>query len=147
MRRVMMQNTKLLTAPCGLDCFNCELHESNVTDEMRKMFSAKFGIPPAEAQCRGCRGQKGERPGLPPCETYRCASGRGVEFCHECDEFPCSKLQPAADGADRYPHNMKLFNLCRIKAVGLDEWAKEAPGIRRRYFTGRFVIGLGPVVE
>ncbi len=42
---------------------------------------------------------------------------------------------------------MKLFNLCRIKAVGLDEWAKEAPGIRKRYFTGKFIIGLGPVVE
>lgn len=142
-----MQDTRLLNAPCGLDCFNCEVHENNVTDEMRKMLSAKLGMAPSEVQCRGCREQKGERLGLPPCETYRCASGRGVEFCFECGEFPCPKLQPASDGAEKYPHNIKLYNLCRIKAVGLEKWTKEAPDIRKRYFKGKFVIGLGPVGE
>jgi hypothetical protein len=42
---------------------------------------------------------------------------------------------------------MKLYNLLRIKAVGLEEWAKEAPDIRKRYYKGKFVIGLGPVLE
>lgn len=142
-----MKNVKLLTAPCGLDCFNCELQENNVTDEMRKMVAPMLGIPPAEVQCKGCREQRGERLGLPLCETYKCATGRDVEFCFECGDFPCPKLQPASEGADRYPHNMKLFNLCRIKSVGLEEWAKEARTIRERYFKGKFVIGLGPVLE
>lgn len=142
-----MQKLLLLTAPCGLDCFNCEVHENNVTDELREMLSANLGIPPAEVQCKGCREQKGERLGLPLCETYTCTKERGVDLCFECAEFPCTKLQPAKDGADRYPHNMKLFNLCRIKAVGLDSWANETPEIRRRYFTGTFVIGRGPVCE
>ena len=142
-----MQKIKLLTAPCGLDCFNCEVHEDNVTDEMRKMFSANTGLPPEEVQCKGCRAQKGERLGMPLCETYKCANEKEVEFCHECDEFPCQKLQPASDGAARFPHNMKLYNLCRMKAVGLDEWAKESPDIRKRYFKGKFVIGRGPIVE
>jgi hypothetical protein len=114
---------------------------------MQKMLSAKFGLPPAEVKCKGCRGQKGERLVFPLCETYKCASGRDIEFCFECREFPCSKLQPASEGAEKYPHNIKLFNLCRIKAAGLEEWAKEAPDIRKRYFKGKFVIGLGPVVE
>jgi hypothetical protein len=114
---------------------------------MRKILSEKFGLPPENVQCKGCREQKGKRLGLPLCETYKCASEKGVEFCFECGEFPCTKLQPASEGADRYPHNIKLYNLCRIKAVGLEEWAKETPDIRKRYFTGKFVIGLGPVVE
>jgi hypothetical protein len=147
MRRTKMINIKLLAAPCGLDCFNCEVHESNVTGEMRKMISANSGLPPEEVQCKGCREQKGVRLGLPLCETYKCANEKCVKFCHECDEFPCQKLQPAADGASRFPHNMKIYNLCRIKAVGLDEWAKEASDIRKRYFTGKFIIGLGPVVD
>jgi len=142
-----MENTRVLTAPCGLDCFNCELQENNITDEMRERVSPMLGIPLAEVQCRGCREQKGERLGLPLCETYRCATDRGIEFCFECDEFPCSKLQPAREGADRYPHNIKLFNLCRIKAAGIEQWAKEAVDIRKKYFLGKFVIGTGPVVE
>ncbi len=139
--------TRNLTSPCGLDCFNCEVHENNVTDEMRKMLSAKFGLPPEEVQCKGCREQKGARLVFPLCETYKCATDKGIEFCHECDDFPCQKLQPASDGANGYPHNMKLYNLCRMNAVGLDEWAKEASGIRKRYFTGKFVFGKGPVVD
>lgn len=142
-----MQTLHLLTAPCGLDCFNCEVHENNITAELREILSAKFGILPAEVQCKGCREQKGERLGLPLCETYQCASERGIDFCFACAEFPCLKLQPAKDGADRYPHNMKLYNLCRIKAVGIDEWAEETSEIRRRYFTGKFIIGKGPVVN
>ncbi len=114
---------------------------------MRNMFSAKFGLPPDEVQCKGCRAQKGKRLVFPLCETYRCAGEKGVEFCFECGEFPCRKLQPASDGADRYPHNMKLYNLLRIKAVGLEAWAREAPDIRKRYYKGKFVIGMGPVLE
>jgi hypothetical protein len=147
MRRSFMENTRALTAPCGLDCFNCELHKNNVTDEMREMVSPMLGIPPAEVQCDGCRTQKGERLGLPLCETYQCATEKGVEFCVECDEFPCSMLQPARDGADRYPHNLKMFNLCRIKAVGVDKWAEEAVDIRKKYFLGKFIVGTGPVRE
>jgi hypothetical protein len=130
-------NTRKLTAPCGLDCFNCELYFDNVTDMMRKVVSAKFNVTAEEAECRGCREQKGKKLGLPVCETYKCANERGAVFCHECDEFPCQKLQPAKDGADRFPHNMKLYNLCRMKAVGLEEWAKEASDIRKRYYFGK----------
>ena len=31
---------------------------------------------------------------------------------------PCALLAPTADGAGRYPHNMKVYNLCRIKKRG-----------------------------
>jgi hypothetical protein len=55
-------------------------------------------------------------------------------------------LAPALDGADKYPHNVKLFNLCRMKAVGVEAWAKsEASKVRKRYFRGKFVVGSGPV--
>jgi len=67
-------------------------------------------------------------------------------LCSDCPDFPCDRLAPALDGADRYPHNLKLFNLCRIRAVGLERWAcEEAAGIRRRYYEGAFIPGRGPV--
>ena len=71
-----------------------------------------------------------------------------VAFCCECPEFPCTKLQPLADQAARVPHNIKVFNLCRIKAVGVEQWARnEARPIRDKYFKGRFQIGAGPQMQ
>jgi hypothetical protein len=36
----------------------------------------------------------------------------------------------------------------RTKAVGVDQWAAaEAAEIRRRYFKGKFVVGVGPTLE
>jgi hypothetical protein len=32
---------------------------------------------------------------------------------------------PYADQATARPHNTKLFNLCLIKKIGLDQWAKD----------------------
>jgi hypothetical protein len=67
-----------------------------------------------------------------------------VAFCSECNEFPCVLLAPIADQAARFPHNMKLYNLCRIKKVGLERWIEEeAEQIRKKYFTGKFVVGKG----
>jgi len=73
---------------------------------------------------------------------------KGVEFCFECGDFPCGMLQPASDGAAKYPHNMKVFNLCRIRLVGVEKWAEEeALAIRKKYYTGKFIVGKGPVLE
>ena len=38
-----------------------------------------------------------------------CAKEQGVDFCYECKDFPCQKLQPLAEGAERYPHNLKFL--------------------------------------
>ena len=46
-------------------------------------------------------------------------------------------------GEATYPHNMKVYNLCRIKAVGIDKWIEESVQIRKKYFTGKFVVGKG----
>jgi hypothetical protein len=49
-----------------------------------------------------------------------------------------------ANKAEMYPHNMKLYNLCRIKKIGLERWIEEEAGeIRSKYFTGKFIVGKG----
>jgi len=53
-------NKALLTAPCGLDCFNCLGYEGNVTEEYKKRVSEHFGIPVEETPCKGCRDEKGK---------------------------------------------------------------------------------------
>ena len=137
-----------LTAPCGIDCFNCPVYEGLITDVMSQRLAAQLGIEPDTVPCRGCREQQGCRLSWTSCATLDCATERGVEFCYECAGFPCAMLQPVAAAAPPYPHNIKLYNLCRIKAVGVERWAEEeAAAIRRRYFEGKFVVGQGPVLE
>ncbi len=140
-----MKSKKDLTAPCGLDCFNCELFEDNLTNKLAEVIHKKFGVSKQEIPCKGCRQQDGKHFHLPPdgCATLDCVKNKGVEFCFECDDFPCPFLAPLADGSTVYPHNMKVYNLCRIKKVGLDQWVEEAERIRERYFKGKFVVGKG----
>ncbi len=137
------------TAPCGLDCFNCAAHEANITPEYRARVAELFGVTPEETSCKGgCRAVRGNclwTRGL--CATYACAEAKGVEFCFECDEFPCGRLAPSKESAVQdFPHNFKLFNLCRIRAVGIEKWIEnEADDVRDLYYNGRFVVGDKPV--
>ncbi len=140
-----MKDKKALTAPCGLDCFNCELYEDNLTDEFIEKVHSKMGVPKEEIACKGCRRQDGKHFHLPNgCATLDCVKAKNVDLCSECNDFPCALLAPTADQANRYPHNFKIFNLCRIKKVGLERWIEEEAGeIRKKYFTHKFVVGKG----
>jgi hypothetical protein len=137
------------TAVCGIDCFNCEFFHTNIDGfftalpPARKAAFDARGMSKEKLRCQGCRHGGctviGGR-----CETFECARAKGVDFCHECSEFPCQRLQPLAEGADKYPHNLKVYNLMSIKTRGIEAWAAEVGEIRRRYFRGKFKIGAGP---
>lgn len=144
---IMMNNHLTLTAPCGIDCFNCSLYEKNLTEAMKERMAQAYNLDPKTLACKGCREQKGCTILPSKCDTLECINEHNVTFCFECDEFPCSKLQPLKEGADKFPHNFKVFNLCRIQRVGLEKWAtEEASDIRKKYFEGKFAIGKGPVL-
>jgi hypothetical protein len=53
---------------------------------------------------------------------FACIQEKKVEFCFECGEFPCERLQPVADRAERVPHALKIYNLCMIQKLGVEKW-------------------------
>lgn len=135
-----------MTAPCGLDCFNCDFFLARGDPAaMRRVedLSKEHGIPVATMLCDGCRNHDGRIPlqqhvfgEAHRCAAYECAKGQGIEFCGECEQFPCDHLHPYADMAGELPHNIKVFNLCLIRRMGLDAWAEsKAAGVRETYFT------------
>ena len=70
------------------------------------------------------------------CAAYECSKEKEIGFCGECDQFPCDHLHPYADMAGQLPHNIKVFNLCLIRRMGLDAWAEsKAAAVRETYFT------------
>jgi hypothetical protein len=135
-------------APCGIACSLCPMHEKLVTPELQKRVGAMLGLPPEKITCKGCRSD--QRAPLCPadCPTLTCSREKGVEFCHECADFPCKMLNPASDGAERLPHNLKVYNLCRMKLMGVEKWLEEDAGpTLARYYRGKMVIGKGPEVK
>jgi hypothetical protein len=142
----LMKSRRELTAPCGLDCFNCKVYSKNITPATQSRLSRMLSIDEDSVPCKGCREQRGRRLNFPECATFNCASQKGVEFCFECDQFPCDKMQPIADGLRWYPHNLKLYNLCRIKMVGVENWIEnEAAANRFRYLHSKLVEGMGEI--
>lgn len=144
-----MKDQKALTAPCGLDCFNCDIYVDNLTAQLADLIHTKMGIPEEDIPCRGCAQQQGQHYHIPPegCATLDCVKAKGVDLCCDCDDFPCVLLAPTRDGAAMVPHNMKVYNLCRIKKVGLDAWIEEVGQIRKQYFGAKFVVGKGQSVD
>ncbi|MCG8633458.1 MAG: DUF3795 domain-containing protein [Desulfobacterales bacterium] len=135
-----------MTAPCGLDCFNCNFflaREDQGAMESVKKMSKAYNIPVEIMLCRGCRNHDGQIPlqkhifgDAHCCAAYECAKERGVSHCGECGDFPCDNLHPYADRAEELPHNIKVFNLCLINKMGLEAWAEsKADKVRNTYFT------------
>lgn len=137
---------KKIIAPCGIDCFNCEMFEDNVTEEFQLRLSALTKIPKEKISCKGCVDDniclllkiQGKS-----CKTLDCVKEKGVDYCFQCDTFPCEYLMPLADGAEKFPQNIKLYNLCQMKKLGVDAWAEQAKDIRNTYFTKKIQIGEG----
>lgn len=132
---------KNLTSPCGRDCFNCQFYLASSDEELRKKLVSKSGLKSENVVCLGCRNEKGECRILRnfgftgKCKIYACFENKNADFCHECQDFPCNLLHPLAHGADRFPHNLKVFNLCRIKKIGLESWARsESQKSSERYY-------------
>ncbi len=137
-------NYKNLTAVCGRDCFNCPLHLAKNDGKLKSFFVKKYNMEEDKVGCDGCRNIEGkccflQKLGFSEqCKIYKCADDKKVEFCYECKDFPCDLLQPLADGADRFPHNLKVFNLCLIKKMGLENWAtNKAKEVFDKYYKGK----------
>ncbi len=135
-----------MTAPCGLDCFNCHFYlakENRESMAVVEKISSEYKIPVEAMLCKGCRSHNGQIPiqkqvfgEAHHCAAYECSHEKGFRFCGDCDQFPCDNLHPYADKAGDLPHNIKVFNLCLIKKMGLERWAEhKAAEVRKVYFT------------
>ena len=133
-----------MTAPCGIDCFNCPLYLASDDEKLRSNVAKMLDVPIEQAICAGCRNENGTIACLhmdEPCQVYKCIEKKDIKFCYECTDFPCDHLHPYADKAAERPHNTKVFNLCLIKKMGLESWAQsKAKKVRSVYFSEKFKL-------
>lgn len=115
----MNEELKNWHAPCGIYCKRC---------------------PGVQAyNCKGCRTHEGQILDFPVCKTFQCITEKGHDFCYECSDFPCEKLQTIVNFEIFAPHNSKIYNLLMIQKLGLSEWDKICEEKSDLYYKGKKV--------
>lgn len=144
---MLTEERQKLAAPCGIDCGICELYLCKDDPQLYNLIVEK-GISKDKIPCKGCRSVEGNCPVIASvCATYLCVKSKKLDFCYECNDFPCNKLMPSADRANILPHNFKVFNLCTIKNKGIQSFIELSPEIKKRYYKGIMEVGNGPQVK
>jgi hypothetical protein len=135
-----MDHTTII-APCGLDCSDCQMFKAKHSIGLRISISDKTGIPINRAFCSSCRGEDGvigSHKITEACAVSKCSRERSVQFCCDCEDFPCSHYQPYAHRAAEKPHNLKVYNLCLIKKMGAEKFATTMyQEGKKAYFMGK----------
>ena len=111
---------------CGLNCGLCPRYHTD-----------------GDSRCPGCAGE-GFSDVHPPCGVLSCAQRKGVDYCFECDEYPCPKYD-GVDGSDSFITHLNQFkDLDKAKTIGmpaykaeLDEKVRILETLLRDYNDGR----------
>lgn len=123
--------TPAIAAVCGLYCEACSIFLASRDDPARlAALAARMGWTVEDTYCEGCRGDR-RTVYCRTCAFVPCAAEKGIEFCGECEQFPCAEL---VTFRDERPHRIEIFdNLTRLREVGVEAWMEE---VARRYRCG-----------
>lgn len=138
-----------ILAPCGLNCRKCFAYSEGEIrmlstklqellgsfDGYAERFSAflpVFKNYPSfkellayftQGDCQGCRKGGGR---YPNCGVRTCYQQKGVDFCFQCDEFPCKKTNFDPDLKRRW---IEMNN--RLKKIGIEAYFEETKDLPR----------------
>lgn len=112
-----------LAAVCGLHCPSCTVYIGTHDDPKRlENMANQLGCKPEDLQCNGCRSNK-VAIHCKNCNFVSCATKKGIDFCGECNEYPCEELKTFKS---QMPHRIELWdNHKRINEVGFEKWFHE----------------------
>ena len=106
---------KNLAAPCGVYCGACRSYLL-----LKKDLIEERGY---KSGCNGCRIRNKK------CSYIKrdCALIRKneIEFCYECDAFPCSNLKRLDEMYSKRYGVSQIKNLKRLQEVGFEQWIQE----------------------
>jgi len=104
-----------LAAPCGIYCGACRQYLLWKKDLLEER-GYKIGCKGCRIRNKNCTFIRRDCPALRKKE---------LEFCYECDKFPCKKLQKIdTHYQEKYSVNM-IKNLKRIEEIGVEAWLQE----------------------
>lgn len=103
-----MASRMSMIAVCGIRCGECDIYRASndlriakrVADWFKRARNVEIRLE--DVRCTGCRGDRTLH-WSPDCWILACAvDEKGLKFCHECEEFPCTKLERWANTGKKY---------------------------------------------
>jgi hypothetical protein len=97
-----------MIAACGLVCDDCEImkatDDEGLATRIAQWFKRELNeeVDPEQIMCAGCTGDR-DLHWSPDCWILLCCvDQKRLDFCYECSEFPCAKLQEWAKENEGY---------------------------------------------
>jgi len=117
---------------CGIYCGAClPLQIAKRRDAAARAQGRPLGEL-GEKECRGCKTDFVAKEWCLDCHFKKCCKDRGIEFCHECPDYPCDRyLESYNNHSSLAYHRLAPVNLGRIQEAGLAAWL-EAESARWR---------------
>ncbi len=108
-------------APCSLNCSKCPIH---LRTEEELDYWRKQNADLDKIRCAGCRSDRSGYHWSPKCKILQCCVyERGLEFCSQCEDFPCAILE---EWIKDIPHHAQAVkNLHKMKKIGIDNYLKK----------------------
>jgi len=89
-----MEVERELLAPCGLYCGVCAVliaHRAG-NEKFKERLVSVYGVSsPEDIRCGGCLSED-RFFYCQVCPIRDCCAGKGIEGCHQCDDFPCGLI-------------------------------------------------------
>ncbi|MFX1451204.1 MAG: DUF3795 domain-containing protein [Promethearchaeota archaeon] len=117
-----MSINKNLLAPCGLYCGVCATRYAykNNDERLKQKLAKSYSLEVGDIKCEGCLSNF-RSPFCNACSIRRCVKKKNISGCHECEEFPCRRI-------NKFPFKIaKEFMLKSIPARKKrtdEEWVK-----------------------
>jgi hypothetical protein len=115
---------RALQGRCGQFCGECKIYIAYSTedDQAQREIAKGIGkikgrnVSPEQVKCLGCKGTMASlwRTG---CAIRSCAEERGVEFCYQCQAYPCGPLQEFFEQRPEARDNLRA-----ISKIGPHAW-------------------------
>lgn len=96
-----------LFSVCGLNCGLCPRYQMK-----------------GESKCPGCSG-KNFLTKHPICGIISCSQRKGIEYCYQCNEYPCKKYNNADQFDSFITHFNQFKDIDKAKRVGIDSYRNE----------------------
>ncbi|MFC1921424.1 DUF3795 domain-containing protein [Chloroflexota bacterium] len=141
-------------APCSLLCYSCPAFIRGIICELSAKLNIYFkgyyvfqveSLPEeyksyaeefkkfeerllrhAKPRCNGCRNNPDPDCCIKGCFILECTKEHGIEYCGECNEFPCNEVD--TDLFNTTVYNRWLDGNKRIKKVGAEQFFHEKKG-------------------
>ena len=96
-----------LFSACGLNCGLCPRFYTE-----------------GSSRCPGCAGE-GFSDVHPSCGILSCCQRKGIEYCYECEEFPCKKYDNWDSSDSFITHRNYLADMEKAGKTGIEAYKKE----------------------